>query len=100
MERVYAEASPKSERVILKEVGVVASRDLLEVELQIESKSDYSYLAFGDIKHAGCEPLEVRRETYARSDSGYREYFDTMWHYVGFNFMLRKSCGIRNRFLH
>jgi hypothetical protein len=36
------------------------SGDLIEVELVIESKNDYEYLVFEDMKPAGCEPVEVR----------------------------------------
>jgi uncharacterized protein YfaS (alpha-2-macroglobulin family) len=36
------------------------SGDLLEVELFLESKNDYDYLAFEDLKPAGCEPVELR----------------------------------------
>ena len=36
------------------------SGDLLEIELLLESKNDYDYLAFEDMKPAGCEPVAVR----------------------------------------
>ena len=38
----------------------VASGDLIEVELSVESKNDYEYLIFEDWKAAGLEPVEVR----------------------------------------
>ncbi|MCH2330697.1 MAG: hypothetical protein MK312_04075, partial [Roseibacillus sp.] len=38
----------------------VASGDLIEVELSVESKNDYSYLVFEDWKAAGLEAVEVR----------------------------------------
>ncbi len=36
------------------------SGDLIEVELVLETKNDYDYLIFEDMKPAGCEPLELR----------------------------------------
>ena len=36
------------------------SGDLIEVELEIESKNDYEYLLFEDMKAAGCEAVEIR----------------------------------------
>ena len=36
------------------------SGDLVEVELEIDSKNDYEYLIFEDMKAAGFEPVEVR----------------------------------------
>ena len=48
------------ERVALQDGTEVASGDLLEVELELESKNDYDYLIFEDIKPAGCETVEVQ----------------------------------------
>ncbi|MGB1131368.1 MAG: alpha-2-macroglobulin, partial [Haloferula sp.] len=50
----------KYKRVLLKSGDTVTSGDLIEVELSIESKNDYSYLVFEDWKAAGLEPVEVR----------------------------------------
>jgi hypothetical protein len=50
----------KFKRVPLKSGDAVTSGDLIEVELSIESKNDYSYLIFEDWKAAGLEPVEVR----------------------------------------
>ncbi len=36
------------------------SGDLVEIELTIDSKNDYEYLMFEDMKAAGFEPVEVR----------------------------------------
>jgi alpha-2-macroglobulin len=47
-------------RVPLKSGEELQSGDLLEVELFLESKNDYDYLAFEDLKPAGCEPVELR----------------------------------------
>jgi hypothetical protein len=54
------EGGPRYERVALRPGETVTSGDLLEVELQLESKNDYDYLVFEDLKPAGCEPVEVR----------------------------------------
>jgi uncharacterized protein YfaS (alpha-2-macroglobulin family) len=51
---------PRYERAELKPGEVVASGDLLEVELFLESRNDYEYLIFEDLKPAGCEPVELR----------------------------------------
>ena len=51
---------PHYDRVALQPGEIVQSGDLLEVELQLESKNDYDYLVFEDMKPAGCEPVELR----------------------------------------
>jgi uncharacterized protein YfaS (alpha-2-macroglobulin family) len=45
------------------------SGDLVEVELEIDSKNDYEYLIFEDPKAAGFEPFEVR-SGYTRDGTG------------------------------
>ncbi|HLJ54821.1 MAG TPA: MG2 domain-containing protein [Chthonomonadaceae bacterium] len=57
---VDTEAGPTYERTALADGDTVTSGDLIEVELQLDAKNDYSYLAFEDVKPAGCEPVEVR----------------------------------------
>jgi uncharacterized protein YfaS (alpha-2-macroglobulin family) len=50
------------EKYIREELGnldSVRSGDLVEIELEIESKNDYEYLIFEDMKAAGFEPVEV-----------------------------------------
>jgi uncharacterized protein YfaS (alpha-2-macroglobulin family) len=51
---------PRYQRVAMKDGETIASGDLVEVELQLESKNDYEYLAFEDMKPAGCEPVSLR----------------------------------------
>lgn len=51
---------PRFQRVPLQAGDMVASGDMLEVELQLEAKNDYDYVLFEDLKPAGCEPVEVR----------------------------------------
>jgi uncharacterized protein YfaS (alpha-2-macroglobulin family) len=43
----------------------VESGDLIEIELTIDSRNDYEYVVFEDLKAAGCEPVELQ--------SGYTE---------------------------
>ncbi len=50
----------KYQRSALANLDTVKSGDLLEVELTIDSKNDYEYILFEDMKAAGCEPVEVR----------------------------------------
>jgi uncharacterized protein YfaS (alpha-2-macroglobulin family) len=47
-------------RTELKNLATLKSGDLVEVELEIDSKNDYEYLVFEDMKAAGFEPMEVR----------------------------------------
>ena len=54
------QGGPRYERAPLKSGDVVKSGDMIEVELAIESKNDYEYLCFEDMKPAGCEPVELR----------------------------------------
>ena len=58
---------------VLKDGDAVKSGDLLEVTLSLESKNDYEYLAFEDMKPAGCESVEFL--------SGYTEA-GGIWPYV------------------
>jgi uncharacterized protein YfaS (alpha-2-macroglobulin family) len=50
----------KYDRVPIKNLDVLKSGDLVEVELVVESKNNYEYLVFEDMKPAGLEPCEVR----------------------------------------
>jgi len=47
-------------RVPLKTGDAVASGDKIEVVLKLTAKNTYDYLAFEDMKPAGCEPMELR----------------------------------------
>ena len=55
-----SEDGPHYERTALKDGEKITSGDMVEVELQLESKNDYEYLAFEDMKPAGCEPVALR----------------------------------------
>ena len=66
----------KYEREPLKNLAALKSGDLVEVELVIDSKNDYEYLVFEDMKAAGFEPVEVR-SGYTENEMGaYVEFRD------------------------
>jgi uncharacterized protein YfaS (alpha-2-macroglobulin family) len=50
----------KYERQPLKNLDTLKSGDLVEIELVIESKNDYEYILFEDMKAAGFEPVDVK----------------------------------------
>jgi uncharacterized protein YfaS (alpha-2-macroglobulin family) len=50
----------KYERSELANLAELKSGDLVEVELEIDSKNDYEYILFEDPKAAGFEPMLVR----------------------------------------
>jgi uncharacterized protein YfaS (alpha-2-macroglobulin family) len=52
------------------------SGDLVEVELEIESKNDYEYIMFEDMKAAGFEPVEVRSGYNGNDLGAYMELRD------------------------
>lgn len=58
--RPTAQKVEKYERSELANLAELKSGDLVEVELEIDSKNDYEYLVFEDPKAAGFEPLLVR----------------------------------------
>ena len=47
----------KYERTELPNLATLKSGDLVEIELEIDSKNDYEYLIFEDPKAAGFEPM-------------------------------------------
>jgi uncharacterized protein YfaS (alpha-2-macroglobulin family) len=59
----------KYKRTAVENLATLKSGDLVEIELTIESKNDYEYLIFEDMKAAGCEPVEVR-SGYGGNDLG------------------------------
>src|SRR5262249_3116657 len=56
-------------RTELADLAKLKSGDLVEVELEIDSKNDYEYLCFEDPKAAGFEPMLVR-SGYNPNDMG------------------------------
>jgi uncharacterized protein YfaS (alpha-2-macroglobulin family) len=56
--------------------AILKSGDLVEVELEIDSKNDYEYLVFEDYKAAGFEPAEVRSGYNGNDLGAYVEFRD------------------------
>jgi alpha-2-macroglobulin len=63
-------------RELLAEGAALKSGDLVEVELEIDSKNDYEYLVFEDYKAAGFEPAEVRSGYNGNDLGAYVEFRD------------------------
>src|SRR5436189_4782631 len=59
----------KYKRTELENLATLKSGDLVEVELEIDSKNDYEYLIFEDPKAAGFEPV-LLRSGYNPNDMG------------------------------
>ena len=66
----------KYQRVELANLSTLTSGDLIEVELEIESKNDYEYLIFEDMKPAGFEAVDVRSGYTPEGLRAYREMRD------------------------
>ncbi len=66
----------KYRREELKNLATLKSGDLVEVELEIDSKNDYEYLIFEDMKAAGFEPVEVRSGYGGNALGAYMELHD------------------------
>jgi uncharacterized protein YfaS (alpha-2-macroglobulin family) len=64
------------ERVPLENLSTVGSGDLVEIELEIESKNDYEYLVLEDMKAAGFEAVNVRSGYDGNEMGAYVEYRD------------------------
>jgi len=66
----------KYERQELKELDTLKSGDLVEIELEIDSKNDYEYVLFEDMKASGFEPVDVRSGYNSNSLGAYMELRD------------------------
>ncbi len=66
----------KYRREPIANLEAVASGELIEVELEIESKNDYEYIMLEDPKAAGFEPVEVRSGYNGNALGAYVEYRD------------------------
>ncbi|APW59396.1 alpha-2-macroglobulin family protein [Paludisphaera borealis] len=66
----------KYKRELLPEGATLKSGELVEVELEIDSKNDYEYLVFEDYKAAGFEPVEVRSGYNGNDLGAYVEFRD------------------------
>ena len=66
----------KYEREELPNLAELKSGDLVEVELEIDSKNDYEYVMFEDMKAAGFEPVELRSGYNGNALGAYMELRD------------------------
>lgn len=66
----------KYEREELENLATLKSGDLVEVELEIDSKNDYEYLIFEDLKAAGFEPVSLQSGYSAGGLGAYMELRD------------------------
>jgi uncharacterized protein YfaS (alpha-2-macroglobulin family) len=74
--QVVSQKIEKYDRVELANLAELKSGDLLEVELEIDSKNDYEYVLFEDMKAAGAEAVEVRSGYNGNSMGAYVEFRD------------------------
>jgi hypothetical protein len=66
----------KYERQEVTNLGTLTSGDLVEIELEIDSKNDYEYLVFEDPKAAGFEPFDVQSGYTGNALGAYMELRD------------------------
>jgi hypothetical protein len=66
----------KYRRVALADLSAVTSGQLVEIELEIQSKNDYEYLIFEDMKPAGFEPVDLRSGYTGNALGAYTEFRD------------------------
>ncbi len=66
----------KYDRKEIPDLGTVNSGDLVEIELVIESKNDYEYILFEDMKAAGCEPVAIQSGYKGNALGAYMELRD------------------------
>jgi uncharacterized protein YfaS (alpha-2-macroglobulin family) len=66
----------KYDRVELASLSEVSSGDLIEVELEIDSKNDYEYVIFEDLKAAGCESVDLQSGYTSGGLGAYVEFRD------------------------
>jgi alpha-2-macroglobulin len=74
--QLVAKKVEKYKRTEIKNLDTINSGDLVEVELLIESKNDYEYILFEDMKAAGFEPVDVRSGYSGNEMGAYVEYRD------------------------
>ncbi|MEK7270466.1 MAG: MG2 domain-containing protein, partial [Planctomycetota bacterium] len=73
---VVSQRSEKYARQELSNLASLKSGDLVEIELEIDSKNDYEYLVFEDMKPAGFEPVEVKSGYNGNDMGAYVEFRD------------------------
>lgn len=66
----------KYDREELADLAQVTSGDLIEVELEIDSKNDYEYVIFEDLKAAGVEAVDLQSGYTSGGLGAYVEYRD------------------------
>ena len=66
----------KHQREELENLAELASGELVEIELVIDSKNDYEYLVFEDMKPAGFEPVDLRSGYTGNEIGAYVEFRD------------------------
>jgi alpha-2-macroglobulin len=66
----------KYERTELASDATLKSGDLVEIELEIDSKNDYEYLIFEDMKASGFEPVDLRSGYAPNALGAYMELRD------------------------
>lgn len=66
----------KYDRIEINQGEAIQSGDLVEIELEIETKNDYEYLVFEDWKAAGFEPVELNSGYGNNSLGAYMEFRD------------------------
>lgn len=74
--QVVEQKVEKFDRIELSNLDVLQSGDLVEVELLIESKNDYEYLLFEDMKPAGFEAVDLRSGYNGNEMGAYAEFRD------------------------
>ena len=74
--QVVTQKVDKYRREELPNLATLKSGDLVEVELEIDSKNDYEYLLFEDLKASGFEPMEVRSGYNGNDMGAYMELRD------------------------
>ncbi len=63
-------------RTELQDLASVKSGELVEIELEVDSKNDYEYIILEDMKAAGFEPVEVRSGYNGNDMNAYVEFRD------------------------
>jgi uncharacterized protein YfaS (alpha-2-macroglobulin family) len=74
--QVVQQKVDKYKREELANMALLKSGDLIEVELEIDSKNDYEYLMFEDMKASGFEPVDVRSGYNGNDMGAYMELRD------------------------
>jgi uncharacterized protein YfaS (alpha-2-macroglobulin family) len=74
--QVVMQRVEKYQREPLPDLSLLKSGELVEIELEIESKNDYEYLIFEDMKPAGFEPVDLRSGYIPNPLGAYVEFRD------------------------